>query len=88
MTRLKWCSAISLINPMIKILISFIFLCLSTTAVQAERYVTHSKSQTTRITHAPRDKEKIFVTRGNRTEICEWADHLNRPIHCKSVRFR
>ena len=72
---------------MIKILISFILLCLSSTAVQAER-VTHSKSQTTRITQAPRDKEKIFVNRGNRTEICEWADHLNRPIHCKSVRFR
>ena len=56
--------------------------------VQAERHVVDSKSKTIRITQAPRDKEKIFVNRGNRTEICEWADHLNRPIHCKSVRFR
>ncbi len=73
---------------MIKILIFFVLLCLSTTAVQAERHAVDSKSKTTRITQAPRDKEKIFVNRGNRTEICEWADHLNRPIHCKSVRFR
>lgn len=54
----------------------------------AERYIADSKSQTTRITQAPRDKEKIFVSRGNRTESCEWAAHLNRPIHCKSVRLR
>ena len=66
----------------------FITLLYSNNTAYAEHYIFHSKPQSFRITPAPHDKEKILINRNNRTEICEWADRLNRPIHCKLVRPR